>query len=135
EAADRERRQLQEAQRQERIAKEQEQIAKAEKLNADKARRQAEEQAGIARRGSYALQLAQVFALNERDPRRATQLLEETERCPPDLREFTWGYLHRLCRRERAPLQGHQSAVSGVAFGPGGIWLASASWDRTVRLW
>jgi WD40 repeat protein len=134
-AADRERTQLQEAQRQERNAKEQEQIAKAQTHKADEARRTAELQAGIARRGSYALQLAQVFALNERDPRRATQMLEEQERCPPDLREFTWGYLHRLCRRDREPLRGHLAPVSAVAFVPGGPWLASASWDRTIRLW
>src|SRR5262249_148071 len=57
------------------------------------------------------------------------------ERCPKDLRDFTWGYLRRLCRRERDPLAGHQSAVSGVAFAPDGSWLASTGWDHTLRLW
>jgi WD40 repeat protein/serine/threonine protein kinase len=134
-AADRERTQLAEAQRQERIAKEQEQIAKRQEQVAQAEKAKAEKNASDARRGSYALQLAQVFALNERDPRRATQLLEEEERCPPNLREFTWGYLHKLCRRDRDPLRGHLAPVSGVAYAPDASWLASASWDHTIRLW
>ena len=32
-------------------------------------------------------------------------------------------------------LQGHDWQVSSVAFHPAGDMLASASWDRTVRIW
>jgi len=32
-------------------------------------------------------------------------------------------------------LQGHQDDVTSVVFGPDGKYLASASWDRTVKLW
>lgn len=34
-----------------------------------------------------------------------------------------------------AILRGHTGRVSSVEFGPGGRWLASGSWDGTVRLW
>src|SRR5262249_5826273 len=109
--------------------------ANEQRVAAETARHEAEKQATEARRSLYALQLAQVSALGERDPRRALQLLDDPRRCPPDLRDFTWGYLRRLCRRERTPLAGHTATVSAVAFRPDGYTLVSVSWDHTLRVW
>lgn len=134
-AADRERDLARQADLERQIAEQQRQLAREETIRAEELRRQAEAEALLARRSNYALQLAQIFALNERDPRQAMLLLEDPRRCPPELRDFTWGYLRRLCRRERTPLQGHLISVSALAYSADGSYLASAGWDRAIKLW
>jgi WD40 repeat protein len=37
--------------------------------------------------------------------------------------------------REQAILEGHKGGVGAVAVAPDGSWLASGSWDGTVRIW
>lgn len=134
-AAERERRQAQEATKQKLLAQEAAEKAERLRADADQQRRNAERETNLARRSLYALQLAQVATLSDRDPRQALQLLDNDRRCPPDLCDFTWGFLHQACRRERRALAGHLSTVSAVAYSPDGHWLVSAGWDRTLRLW
>jgi WD40 repeat protein len=68
---------------------------KAETLRtaADRARQEAEAKKREADRGVYALQLFKAAALGERDPQRALRLLDDRNRCPEDLRDFTWRYI------------------------------------------
>jgi WD40 repeat protein len=94
------------------------------------------------RRSAFALQLAQVAAMCDRDPRRALALLEDETRCPPDLRDFTWAYLRRLCQREEQVYTDHQAVgnqrvdpIHAVAFSPVGGLVATAGNQGRVRLW
>ncbi len=50
-------------------------------------------------------------------------------------RGFEWRYLWRRNHQETATLRGHASSVNMVIFAPDGQRLASASWDRTIKLW
>jgi WD40 repeat protein len=89
------------------------------------------------RRAAFALQLTQVAATCERDPRRALQLLDDQTRCPPDLRDFTWAYLRRQCHREDRVYAEHDrhDALSAVAVAPNGMFAATAGSAGPIRLW
>lgn len=127
-------------------AKEAEERRRAEKLAAENeaARKRAVEdnekiqaESNRTRRAAYALQLAQIAALCERDPRRARELLESEARCPPALRDYAWAYLHRLCQREERAYREHADTdvLHAVAISPNGAFAATAGKTGQVRLW
>ncbi len=103
-------------------------VAQAEQLKLESERN---------RRGAYALQIAQIAALCERDPKRAQTLLEDSVRCPKDLRDFAWAYLHRLCLREDRIYGEHPKgdALHAVAVSRGGTFVATAGDGGVVRIW
>ncbi|MCS7271834.1 MAG: serine/threonine-protein kinase, partial [Gemmataceae bacterium] len=93
------------------------------------------------RRSSYALQLMQIATVAEHDPTRALYLLDDQQRCPVDLRDFTWAYLQQLCQRQHLVYQHHSDRLTPPAiirtavWSPKGSFIASADDTGQIRLW
>jgi len=85
-----------------------------------------------ARRALYALQLAGAASAWRHHPDQGRRLLEDVSRCPPDLRDFTWGLFAQACDPPRRLFPGQAGALTMVA---DGRTLAAGGTDGVVRLW
>jgi len=111
------------------------QIAEDERQKAEEARAVAQERLEHSRRSLYAFQLIQAASLAAREPNLALELLQDRDRCPNSLQDFTWQYLRKLTDRERPPLSGGKQPIAAVALAPDGKTLATVGTDETVTLW
>jgi dipeptidyl aminopeptidase/acylaminoacyl peptidase len=123
---------------------------KREKDRAAKGETEAKEQRSAAtqalersRRLTYAMQLVSLESFSGA-PEVALSRLHDPERCPLDLRDFTWGLWYRFFKRDRLTqkgqewltLQGHSKDVLFTAFSPGNkALLISKGNDGLVTIW
>ncbi|MBI3464882.1 MAG: protein kinase, partial [Planctomycetes bacterium] len=117
-----------------RVAGERTQEATQHRSEAEKQKTEAERQTQLAReseestrRANYASELARAEDLRRMEPVTALGILEDSSRCPLDLRDFTWGLLYHLCKRELVTLKGYDKRVHAVQFSPDGTTLAVAT--------
>jgi WD40 repeat protein len=105
-------------------------LAKEKAEEADKAQRELH----AARCARQVSQLQRVAAVREHDPSQGLALLEDTQACPFDLRDFGWAWYARLCRRDRLTLK----CRGPVALSSDGRVLAVTEPDDAgcmVKLW
>jgi WD40 repeat protein len=110
--------------------------AQEQRNDAVRARREADRQLARARHGIFDLQLAKVTAVSEHDPGQGLELLQDPDRCPLDLQDFTWGLLYRRCQSYRFSLGGPATGALDLAPLPEGAALGTLDRETgVVRLW
>ncbi|MCH7547257.1 MAG: protein kinase [Planctomycetes bacterium] len=75
------------------------------------------------------------LAGNAREGSNVVMMRKYLERVPKPLRHWEWRYLMAQTDTSLAVYTGHDGAVLDVAYAPSGQQFASASADRTIRIW
>jgi WD40 repeat protein len=91
-------------------------------------------QLALTRHSLFTAQIWRAAQTWQKDPALARVLLEDETVCPPSLREFAWGYYHRLSQRERGLWKPHGGAVHAMALTADGQTLITAGADNRIRL-
>ena len=74
-------------------------------------------------------------ALTEWTNGRPQTARERLEQSPFERRGWEHNYVHTMVESNQVVLAGHTAEVQGVAYSPDGKWIASASDDRTIKIW
>jgi eukaryotic-like serine/threonine-protein kinase len=128
----------QHAEHQRRDAEEQGEKAMLAERDATAEARRAHAMAEEARRSLYISQMNLAQAAWEDSHLGSVRELLRNSEVPvrgTDLRGFEWYYWKRLANASQLSLEGHSSEVLDVTFSPDGKRMASASWDRTIKVW
>ncbi len=109
--------------------------AEKERKRAEAGEQEVQAQLGQVRQSLITAQLAQASTLWKSDPGRGLSLLLNGANCPPQARDFSWYYFHRLCQAERGVFPVGNVSHIGIAFSPDGKLLAAGGSDGVVRIW
>jgi WD40 repeat protein/tRNA A-37 threonylcarbamoyl transferase component Bud32 len=118
-----------------------------ERIEADRralshlAEQQAQElrsQEDASRHQRYADALFRAEELLFENPAQALAILEDRDRCPPDLRDFAWNLLYNLCLEGRTSwtvAHSEDKWVRRLVMSPDGRFLLWGTWDGSIILW
>jgi len=118
-----------------------------ERIEADRralshlAEQQAEElrsQEDASRHQRYVDALFRAEELLFENPAQALAILQDSDRCPPDLRDFAWNLLHNLCLEGRTSwtvASSEDKWIRRLVMSPDGRFLLWGTWDGSIILW
>jgi len=123
----------QEVARQRDKAEEARKAAEVARHKAETARESEEKQRRLAEAEGYRAKIGMAAAKMDRGQTRSAESILDS--VPEPLRNWEWGRLKFRCHTHRLSFEGHRDLVAGAALSPDGKLLATASYDRTIRIW